>query len=252
MKDGAGALMRQAGQGKWQSNGSRGPPTRWCGALAVGGLPVQFESSRKIQVLARIHWRFTVESETFKTCAVSFNREAAEKAQFHDPVQFRIVPAKFRQRVIQSHQIQVLAPGDTCRLIQRQPPVAAAAFGSPMRARVVHQDIADQCRRDSVKMRAIPPLDAVLIGQAQVGFVQYFGGLEGVAATLAPQISIGETMQFPIHERDHPIEGLCVPIPPAHEQFGDPAKAGGGVDARGVGQGIWPLGDGFDLAVLTR
>src|SRR5262249_35254042 len=98
----------------------------------------------------------------------------------------------------------------------------AAAFSSLVRARIIYQDIPDQCGCDAVEVCPIPPLDSFLIGEAQIRFVQQFRALQRMAAPLATKISMGEPVQLVVHKRDQPVEGVGVSIPPAHEQLSDP------------------------------
>jgi hypothetical protein len=70
-------------------------------------------------------------------------------------------------------------------------------------------------------MSAIPPVDSLLPGQAQVRFMHQVRGLQAMAATLAAKIPICEAVQFAVNERDQPIKGLGVSVAPAHQELCD-------------------------------
>ena len=70
-------------------------------------------------------------------------------------------------------------------------------------------------------MGAVLPDDAVLLEQAEVGLVDEGGGLQGVAATLAAEVTRGAAPQVVVDERHQPLLGTAVALTPEAQEFGD-------------------------------
>jgi hypothetical protein len=68
-------------------------------------------------------------------------------------------------------------------------------------------------------MRPALPVHLRLIHQLEVNLIDQIGGLQGVAVSLHPHVTLGDAPQFAINQRDQPIETVPVPGPPAEEQF---------------------------------
>jgi hypothetical protein len=67
-------------------------------------------------------------------------------------------------------------------------------------------------------VRAILPLDATDINQSEVDLVDERSGLEKVARTLGSHMPLCQTAQFVVHEREQPLQGSGVAVPPFDQQ----------------------------------
>jgi hypothetical protein len=56
---------------------------------------------------------------------------------------------------------------------------------------VVDENSTHHLRSDSEELRLVAPVDAVLLGQAQIGFVDKRGRLESVVSPLAAEVPCG-------------------------------------------------------------
>jgi len=78
------------------------------------------------------------------------------------------------------------------------------------RARVVHKNPAHEPRGHAQELGAIAPVGAVLFHQAQIGLVHQGRGLKRVPDTLRLQVVARHAAQFPVYQRDQPLEGVLV------------------------------------------
>src|SRR5262249_19016506 len=87
--------------------------------------------------------------------------------------------------------------------------------------RVVEQDAPHDLRGNGKKMGAVLPVDAPLIDQLQIGFVDEDGRLNGAVAPLARGAARRDDAQLVVDERNETIEGLTVPALPVAKQTCD-------------------------------
>src|SRR5438876_6947662 len=97
----------------------------------------------------------------------------------------------------------------------------SSAFKTVLVARIVQQDTAHDLRRNAEKMRAILPMNLLLIDKPQVGFVYQSRRLQRVIAILAPHIAVRQAMQLPFDKRQQFIQGRLIAVPPINQQTGN-------------------------------
>jgi hypothetical protein len=56
-----------------------------------------------------------------------------------------------------------------------------------------------------------------------------------VTGSLPPEIALSHAMQLPVDQRDEPVQGIPVSLPPCEQQSGDLAREAGGATARSSG-----------------
>jgi len=59
------------------------------------------------------------------------------------------------------------------------------------------------------------------IHQAEVGLIDQRSRLQAVIRALVGNVALGNPMELPVYERDQPLEGGLVALPPFLEQSGD-------------------------------
>jgi hypothetical protein len=92
---------------------------------------------------------------------------------------------------------------------------------------VVAQHPAHDAGRDAEEVRAVLPADILLFDEAEVGFVDEGGGLDGVAGALAPHVVAREPPQLVVDQRHQPRERRLVAVAPLDEQAGHlPGRCG--------------------------
>src|SRR5687768_17198884 len=86
-------------------------------------------------------------------------------------------------------------------VLERDLPLAAAAFFSEVFSRVIDQNIPHQLSRERKKLCTVLPFDLLLVDKFQIDFVNECGRLECVIGTLATEQMSGKTTQLGIDNR---------------------------------------------------
>jgi hypothetical protein len=82
---------------------------------------------------------------------------------------------------------------------------------------MIDQDVPNHLRRDAEEMSAALPLHAVLVDEAQEGFVDYGGALQGMIGAFASEIGSCETPQFLIYQRHQLIKSFLIALTPVDQ-----------------------------------
>ena len=85
---------------------------------------------------------------------------------------------------------------------------------------MVAEDAAHDCGGDAEEVRAALPGDVLLLDEAEVGFVDEGGGLDGVAGALAAHVVAREPPQLVVDQRHQAFERRLVTVAPVDEQSG--------------------------------
>ena len=96
-------------------------------------------------------------------------------------------------------------------------PFVLAALGPEAPAGEIHQDMPHQLSGDAEEMGAVPPPHSPQIDRPHIGFVDQFGGLEGMACALAAHVPFSQPAQFRVDQRGQFFQGCLVPIAPGQE-----------------------------------
>ncbi len=75
---------------------------------------------------------------------------------------------------------------------------------------VVDEDAAHRLGCDAEEVRAVAPVNRVLVNEPQICFVDERGGLQGVAGPLARELARGDPLQLAIDERQQLVERRAV------------------------------------------
>ena len=98
---------------------------------------------------------------------------------------------------------------------------AGAAFGVVL-AGIVDEDLAHDVGGEADEVGAVVPVN-VFAGEADIGFVDEGGGLEGVVGALAAHIGLCEAVELGIDEREEAVGGGGVAGMHGFEELGDVA-----------------------------
>ena len=80
--------------------------------------------------------------------------------------------------------------------------------------RMVHEDSAHHFGGDGQEVRAVLPIDSILVDQPQVGFVNERGRLQGVVAPFPTQIACRARPQISVNQMEEIVARLDVPTSP--------------------------------------
>jgi len=113
------------------------------------------------------------------------------------------------------------------RFVERDLERAAATFQRLPLPGVIDHDAPHKLRGDGEEMGAILPLRLRFAGELEISVVNEQGGLESVAGSLLAHVTVGQTLQFRLHERDEFVERGGVAVAPGGEQRRDLFLCGG-------------------------
>src|SRR6202522_71692 len=104
------------------------------------------------------------------------------------------------QRIVQRDQVDLFLYWDDENLVERSLSARQIPFLRSSPPRVIHQNAAHDPRSDREKMSPVLPLRLVLGAQAEIGFVNQRGGLQGMSLAFAPQMVVRQTAQLLIDD----------------------------------------------------
>ena len=147
------------------------------------------------------------------------------------------------QRLVQRERVDLGAPEDLARQRERHPLRFAAALGSRAVARMVGQDAPHHHCRQAHELRAVPPIDALLVDEPEVGLVDERGGLERVVRAFAPHVCAGEPAQLGVDEGKELLVGGPVALAPVDEEPRDVVAGSRAIHSAVLGLGTGPSGE---------
>jgi hypothetical protein len=136
--------------------------------------------------------------------------------------------ARRKERVVQADEVQGGLGLDTHGFLEFQFEAAGAALFGPLPAAVVDQDAADHLGGDAEEVGPVLPADLALVDEAEEGFMDDGGALQGVVGSFGAQASTGEAAEFIVDQGHQVFEGMLVAVAPVDEERRD-----GGVGAVG-------------------
>src|SRR5262245_7142391 len=83
---------------------------------------------------------------------------------------------------------------------------------------MIHQDATNDLRCHSKEVRAILPLDASLIDEAEIGVMHESGGLQRMSAILVTHIAASDAVKFVVDERHQLIACCRVALAPIDQE----------------------------------
>src|SRR5438128_3531374 len=150
-----------------------------------------------------------------------FDGQATEEAQLDTAAVVRFQGGEFFKRVIERDQLDFGLAVEAVGIAQRETTLAAAAFSRLPAARMINQDIANQMGGQSEELRAMLPVDALLLDQSQIDFVDNDRRLQRDIRRLAAQVAFGESAKLIINQRHQLIARQIITITPFQEKFAD-------------------------------
>ena len=88
-------------------------------------------------------------------------------------------------------------------------------------ARVVHEDATHDASGHREEMRAVVPRDGLRVDQPEIRLVDERRRLKAVTRALVPYVPPRDLMELSMDERNQPIEGRLVALPPFEKEPGD-------------------------------
>lgn len=138
-----------------------------------------------------------------------FDGEAAEVAQLDDLALAGVEVFEAEEGFIEEDDVVEFFGGDGEVVVELDALEVAIALQGVVGAGVVDQDAAHDVGGDGDEVLAVVPL-GVFAGEAEVGFVDEGGGLEGVVGALAAHVGGGEAMEFGVDEGKEFLSGVGV------------------------------------------
>src|ERR1019366_5440915 len=149
------------------------------------------------------------DSRYFEHFGSLFHAESAKKAHFNNLHLAGIDPRQRVHGVVERHQIRALIATNDGGLFQGDVLNATPAF-QVVTPRMVYQYAPHQLSRNGEEMGAILPLHALVIHQAQVGFIDQGRGLEAMAGALMSHVAARQAVEFVVNDGGQPAEGALV------------------------------------------
>jgi hypothetical protein len=115
-------------------------------------------------------------------------RKAPEKSKLYDSGFLRIEGLQVFQSLMHGKEFNLWLVADLFVAIKRYSVLLSAALRGLTTTGVIDQDISHQSGGETIKLRAILPLNFLLIHQPQVRLVNQRRWLQRVVRTLPPQI----------------------------------------------------------------
>jgi hypothetical protein len=147
--------------------------------------------------------------------------QTPEIPKFHDSGLSWIPIGQAGQCVVQSDQSGRLCRRENQPLLKRQWALKTSSLLARYATGVVHQDLAHDAGGSGKKMRPVLQVDAGLIHQPEVGFVDQSRGLERVIRPLPSHVPAGDPVQLVFDDREQRVQTISVTAAPSDEQASD-------------------------------
>ena len=89
---------------------------------------------------------------------------------------------------------------------------------------MIHQDAPHDHSGNSHELRPVPPVDAPLVDEPEIRFVDERGRLERMVSALRSHVPGREAAQLRIDQRQHFAMGCLVAVAPLDEQVRNPCR----------------------------
>jgi hypothetical protein len=152
---------------------------------------------------------------------------AAEEAEFDDLGLAGVDGSEFFEGFVECEDVFVFLGGEGDGFVEGDAGSAAAAFIALVGAGVVDEDAAHGLGGDGEEVVFALPIDAGLVDEFHVGFVDEGGGLEGVVEAFLGEVVAGQSAEFVVNEREELVGGTLVAALQLGEYLGDIFAWGG-------------------------
>ena len=150
------------------------------------------------------------------------NGEAGEVAEFDDADLAGIELLELGEGVVEAFEVDGFRLGMIWdfEIDGEMGGAVASLFGVAV-AGAVAEDAAHHLGGGGIEFQAAVEIDRMLLDEAEVGFVDEGGGLEGVAGAFAGKVAGREAAKFGVDERDECLQCGGVAGAPSAEELGD-------------------------------
>ena len=145
--------------------------------------------------------------------------EAAEEAEFDDFGFAGVLEGEGVEGVVEGFEVTATGGGEADDFVEAEFFRAGAAFDAVAFADLIDEDLAHEMGGDAEEVGAAFPVGESLGDEAEVGFVDERGGLEGGHVALTAEVTIGQAVEFLIDERCQEIEGGFIAALPIDEKL---------------------------------
>src|SRR5262249_6843576 len=126
---------------------------------------------------------------------------------------------QFFQRLIQRKQVSAaFFPWNRCFIELHHNSAATTFLRAPL-PRVMHHDSAHELRGYRKKMGAVLPRRTGLSGQLYVGVIKQRRGLQRMSGSFPTHVSVGQTVQLRLNQRDQFFQSALVSVPPIAKEL---------------------------------
>src|SRR5439155_3926376 len=126
---------------------------------------------------------------------------------------------KISERVVESYQLPGTLFCQSCGLVERKLRRSTTALGIVTGTRVIYQNVAHHLCRHGKEVRAILPLDILLIDELQICLINQCRSLQSVRRILSVHVAFGQPAQFGIDERNQLFQSGLITLAPVHQQL---------------------------------
>jgi hypothetical protein len=140
-----------------------------------------------------------------------------ERPQFDDLCETGIDLLEPGESVIQGEHRNLIRFRGFGGLLERDSLSAVASFPCCSPPGVIDEDPAHHLRRNPIKVRSIPPVDAALVYQAQVRLVNERGRLQRMVCAFVSKLTVSDPAQLTVDDGQQTIEGASIAATPVVE-----------------------------------
>jgi hypothetical protein len=148
-------------------------------------------------------------------------RKSAEVAQLDDPFLLGVQGSETLKSVVKGQNIDIARAIGRIVANQRHTLPAGATFAGVSFPCPIDKNPPHDLGSDTVKMRPILPLDAPLIDQADISFMNECSRLKRIIGPLSPQTPGSEAPKLPINQRQQILECPTTTLIPLDQKLGD-------------------------------
>ena len=154
-----------------------------------------------------------------------FDGEAAEIAKLDDASLAGVLGGELGEGLIDGGDFVEAVGGDGEVVVHLDTTETAGATLGIVLTGVVDEDLAHDVGGEADEVGAAVPVD-VFADEAEIGFVDEGGSLEGVVGALATHVGLGETVELRVDEREETIGGGGVAVVHGLEELGYFSRVG--------------------------
>jgi hypothetical protein len=147
--------------------------------------------------------------------------QAAEKPHLDDAAFPLIESRQCLQGLVERDEVRSTLVSHDEPFVEGDPRRITAALLIAPRTRMIHENVPHHTSGDGEEVRAIVPCHGFRIDQPEIRLVDERRGLQAVIRPLVPDVPLRDSMELCVNERNQPLQGVVVALPPFQKQPGN-------------------------------